>query len=76
MLEETRQEAPKDRWGRYLVTTPDGKQRGYTRVTTIAKAPDDEAALKQWANRMVVTGLINAPIFLRKHQQNLTTNLR
>lgn len=59
MLEETRQEAPKDRWGRYLVTTPDGKQRGYTRVTTIAKAPDDEAALKQWANRMVVTGLIN-----------------
>jgi hypothetical protein len=39
MLEETRQEAPKDRWGRYLVTTPDGKQRGYTRVTTIAKAP-------------------------------------
>lgn len=58
MLEETRQEAPKDRWGRYLVTTPDGKQRGYTRVTTIAKAPDDEAALKQWANRMVITGLI------------------
>jgi len=57
--DETRQEAPKDRWGRYLVTTPDGKQRGYTRVTTIAKAPDDEAALKQWANRMVVTGLIN-----------------
>ena len=58
MLEETRQEAPKDRWGRYLVTAPDGKQRGYTRVTTIAKAPDDEAALKQWANRMVITGLI------------------
>ncbi|MFZ9885041.1 MAG: hypothetical protein ACO3ON_06260, partial [Ilumatobacteraceae bacterium] len=58
MLEETRQEAPKDRWGRYLVTTPDGKQRGYTRVTTIAKAPDDEAALKSWANRMVITGLI------------------
>jgi len=59
MLEETRQEAPKDRWGRYLVTTPDGKQRGYTRVTTIAKTCDDEGALKAWANRMVVTGLIN-----------------
>ena len=59
MLEETRQEAPKDRWGRYLVTSPDGKQRGYTRVTTIAKTCDDEGALKAWANRMVVTGLIN-----------------
>jgi hypothetical protein len=59
MLEETRQEAPKDRWGRYLVTTPDGKQRGYTRVTTIAKSCSEEGALKQWANRMVVTGLIN-----------------
>ena len=59
MLEETRQEAPKDRWGRYLVTTPDGKQRGYTRVTTIAKTCSEEGALKQWANRMVVTGLIN-----------------
>jgi hypothetical protein len=46
MLEETRQEAPKDRWGRYLVTTPDGKQRGYTRVTTIAKAPDEEACVE------------------------------
>ena len=59
MLEETRQEAPKDRWGRYLVTTPDGKQRGYTRVTTVAKSCSEEGALKQWANRMVVTGLIN-----------------
>ena len=59
MLEETRQEAPKDRWGRYLVTTPDGKQRGYTRVTTVAKTCSEEGALKQWANRMVVTGLIN-----------------
>jgi len=80
MLEETRQEAPKDRWGRYLVTTPDGKQRGYTRVTTIAKTCSEEGALKQWANRMVVTGLINRSdldlIFLRKRQQNLTTNLR
>ena len=59
MLEEARQEAPKDRWGRYLVTTPDGKQRGYTRVTTVAKSCSEEGALKQWANRMVVTGLIN-----------------
>jgi len=59
MLENIRQEAPKDRWGRYLIASPDGKQRGYTRVTTISSTTDDTNALKQWANRMVVTGLVN-----------------
>lgn len=59
MLENNRQEAPKDRWGRYLISSPDGKQRGYTRVTTISSTTDDTNALKQWANRMVVTGLVN-----------------
>lgn len=59
MLENIRQEAPKDRWGRYLISSPDGKQRGYTRVTTISSTTDDTNALKQWANRMVVTGLVN-----------------
>jgi hypothetical protein len=59
MLENIRQEAPKDRWGRYLVSSPDGKQRGYTRVTTISSTTDDTNALKQWANRMVITGLVN-----------------
>ena len=30
-------EAPKDRWGRYKISDPaTGKERGYTRVTTIA----------------------------------------
>ena len=59
MLENIRQEAPKDRWGRYLISSPDGKQRGYTRVTTISSTTDDTNALKQWANRMVITGLVN-----------------
>jgi len=58
MLEERREDAPKDRWGRYLISRA-GKKLGYTRVTTIAKVTDDEAALKQWANRMVITGLVN-----------------
>ena len=56
--EQRREEAPKDRWGRYLITSPDGKQRSYTRVTTIAKATSDEGALKAWSNRMVATGLV------------------
>jgi len=72
MLEETRQEAPKDRWGRYLVTTPEGKQKGYTRVTTIAKSCDEEGALKQWANRMVVTGLVNRSDLLAQASTKLT----
>lgn len=56
--EQRREEAPKDRWGRYLISSPDGKQRSYTRVTTIAKATSDEGALKAWSNRMVATGLV------------------
>ena len=50
-------EAPKDRWGRYLVKK-DGKERGYTRVTTIAKTLSDQASLADWKTRMAITGLI------------------
>jgi hypothetical protein len=64
-MEETpRQEAPKDRWGRYLIVDPNGKQRSYTRVTTIAKATSEEGALKAWSNRMVATGLVRRPDLL------------
>ena len=38
-------EAPKDRWGRYKISDPaSGKERGYTRVTTIAKVLDDSSS--------------------------------
>jgi hypothetical protein len=58
------EEAPKDRWGRYLVQQPEGKARGYTRVTTIAKTLDDTASLADWKVRMAITGLVQRPDLL------------
>ena len=52
-------EAPKDRWGRYLITTRTGKQTSFPRVTTIAKCLDDEGALTAWKGRMTATGLVH-----------------
>jgi len=57
--EFTTAEAPKDRWGRYLITTTNGKQTSFTRVTTIAKCLDDEGALTAWKGRMTATGLVH-----------------
>ncbi len=51
-------EAPKDRWGRYLITTRTGKQTSFPRVTTFAKCLDDEGALTAWKGRMTATGLV------------------
>lgn len=50
-------EAPKDRWGRYLIEQ-NGKKLGYTRVTTIAKTLSDQASLADWKTRMAISGLI------------------
>jgi hypothetical protein len=67
----TIEEAPKDRWGRYLIQRPDGKATGYTRVTTIAKALDDEASLTAWKGRMTATGLVKRPDLLAAASTNL-----
>lgn len=51
-------ELPRDRWGRPLITPPDGGDpTAYTRVTTFAKAIDDTYHLGQWAKRMVAYGM-------------------
>jgi hypothetical protein len=55
----TTAEAPKDRWGRYLIETTSGKQQSFPRVTTIAKCLDDEGALTAWKGRMTATGLVH-----------------
>ena len=60
------EEAPKDRWGRYLVQQPEGKSRGYTRVTTVAKTLDDSSSLADWKVRMAITGLVQRPDLLAK----------
>jgi hypothetical protein len=58
-------EAPKDRWGRYKISDPaTGKERGYTRVTTIAKVLDDSSSLADWKTRMAITGIVQRPDLL------------
>ena len=51
-------ELPRDRWGRPLITPPDGTTPvPYTRVTTFAKAVEDTYHLGRWAERMVALGM-------------------
>lgn len=51
-------ELPRDRWGRPLITPPDGGEPvAYTRVTTFVKALDDTYFLTQWQKRMVALGM-------------------
>lgn len=58
-------ETRRDRWGRYLVVTPQGgKPIGYTRATTVAKALDDTSSLMAWAERMTAIGLSQRPDLL------------
>lgn len=66
------QEAPKDRWGRYKIADPaSGKERGYTRVTTIAKTMDDTGSLADWKTRMAITGLVKRPDLLAQASTSL-----
>lgn len=51
-------ELPRDRWGRPLISPPDGSNPvAYTRATTFAKTLDDTFHLDRWQQRMVVLGL-------------------
>jgi hypothetical protein len=59
----TTAEAPKDRWGRYVIEH-DGTKKSFSRVTTIAKSLDDEGALTAWKGRMTATGLVQRPDLL------------
>jgi len=70
------EEAPKDRWGRYLVQQPEGKARGYTRVTTIAKTLDDTASLADWKVRMAITGLVQRPDLLAQASTSIEDRTR
>jgi hypothetical protein len=70
------EEAPKDRWGRYLVQQPEGKPRGYTRVTTVAKTLDDTASLADWKVRMAITGLVQRPDLLAQASTSIDDRAR
>lgn len=48
----------RDRWGRYLIVDPEtGRDRSWTRATTIAKTISDEYNLQLWGKRMVAKGI-------------------
>jgi hypothetical protein len=65
-------EAPKDRWGRYKISDPaSGKERGYTRVTTIAKVLDDSSSLADWKTRMAITGIVQRADLLAQASTSL-----
>lgn len=52
----------RDRWGRPLIIPPGGgKAVPYTRVSTLAKALDDQAGLMKWMKRQVSLGLARRP---------------
>jgi hypothetical protein len=51
-LDKPSSDIKRDRWGRPLITPPDGgKPVPYTRVSTLAKALDDKTALMRWKQR-------------------------
>jgi hypothetical protein len=55
---DPRPEPRRDRYGRYLVVPPGGgKPKAYTRVTSWAKALDDQGGLINWSMRMCAIGL-------------------
>lgn len=50
----------RDRYGRPLITPPDGgKPTAYTRCTTFVDCLEDKFNLQKWQQRMVATGLAN-----------------
>lgn len=58
-LPEPDDEIRRDRWGRYLVVPlGGGTPKGYTRVTTVAKALDNGGGLAAWKSAMTVCGVI------------------
>lgn len=56
-----RPEPSRDRYGRYLLPQPAGKDKGYTRATTIAKTLSDTYGLTRWQVRMAAQGLTQRP---------------
>lgn len=62
LLAPTAPKVRRDHYGRYLVLPPDGRKPiGYTRMTTVAKALDDQSSLVDWARRMGALGTAMRP---------------
>lgn len=58
LLAQVTSEPPRDRFGRPSIIPPGGgKPEPYTRMTTLASAPEDTYNLEKWKMRMVAVGL-------------------
>lgn len=68
MTTETAQlEIPRDRWKRPLIIPAEGGDAiPYTRVSTLAKALDDQTALMAWKQRKTAEGLVRRPDLLTR----------
>lgn len=44
--------------GQYKIQAPDGKVRGYTRVTTFIDCLEDKSALRDWEMRVLLEGIV------------------
>jgi len=59
------QPGPKrDRYKRYLLPGPDGRETAHTRATTFAKFGSSTYALSEWGERMLIKGLTMRPDLL------------
>lgn len=54
----------RDRWDRPLILQPDGKEEGYTRVTTFAGSLEDQSGIAKWKQRLTAIGLADRPDLL------------
>lgn len=64
---------PRDRWQRPLILQSDGETKPYTRVSTLAKALDDQTNLMSWKARKTAEGLVRRPDLLTRAAGALST---
>lgn len=63
----TELDIPRDRWKRPLIVPAEGGDPvAYTRVSTLAKALDDQSALMAWKQRKTAEGLVRRPDLLTR----------
>jgi len=57
VLEDIEPTLRRDRWDRPIILTPEGKEKGYRRVTTFIDVIEDKTTLVDWKQRVVVVGV-------------------
>lgn len=68
-------DARRDQHGRYLILEPGGtRERGYTRVTTVAKTLDDGGGLIPWKATATIVGASRRPGLSAKWQALISQN--